>query len=320
MPTRLPLEAAANLKKAREAALMAVDIYNRPGAGFRSANYIVLMIIAWTAMFHAIFSKRKIKPFYRKKNSRRFERIDGDYRTWELSECLQQYFKEKNPPQRKNLEFLITLRNKIEHRFLPELDATVFGECQAMLLNFEAMLCETFGDRYALSASLAFALQFSKTTTATQQKAMRESGKQYFQSIRKYVEKFRSSLSDDVVSDQAYSFKVFLIPKVGSQAKSSDIAVEFVRYDPSKPDEMKQYERVVAMIKPKQVSVANLGGLRAGEVVKAVASQIGQKFTFNSHAACWKHFNTRPSKSATDPTACDNRYCYYDIVERPRYF
>jgi hypothetical protein len=34
----------------------------------------------------------------------------------------------------------------------------------------------------------------------------------------------------------SYSFKVFLIPKVGTHAKSPDVAVEFVRYDPSKPE------------------------------------------------------------------------------------
>ena len=261
MSVRLPLEATANSKKAREAALLAVDNYNRTGVGFRSANYIILMVIAWTALFHAIFAKRKIKPFYRRRNSRRFERIDGDYRTWELAECLRQYFKDANPPQRKNLELFITLRNKIEHRFLPELDTEIFGECQAMLLNFEALLCEVFGDKQALLANLAFALQFSKTTTTNQHKATREVGMRHVQSVRRYVEKFRSSLGDDVASDQAYSYKVFLIPKVGSHAKSSDTAVEFVKYDPLKRDEMKQYDRVVALIKPKEVSVAKTLGV-----------------------------------------------------------
>jgi hypothetical protein len=34
----------------------------------------------------------------------------------------------------------------------------------------------------------------------------------------------------------------FSLPKVGTQAKSSDVAIEFVKYDPSKPEEMQQYE------------------------------------------------------------------------------
>jgi ABC-type Fe3+ transport system permease subunit len=79
---RLPVEVVANAKKAREAAVLAVEIYNRPATSFRSAGYIVLMIIAWTALFHALFLRKRIKPYYRKKgSSRRYERIEGDYKT-----------------------------------------------------------------------------------------------------------------------------------------------------------------------------------------------------------------------------------------------
>ncbi len=188
-----------------------------------------------------------------------------------------------------NLEFFIGLRNKIEHRFLPELDIEIFGECQAMLMNFETLLSAEFGTKQALVGGL---------------------------SVRKFVTSFKSSLSEDIQSDGSYSFKVFLVPKVGVHAKSSDLAVEFVKYDPSKPEEMKQYERVVALIKPKQVSIANLGCLKAGQVVKQVSAQLGRKFTLNSHMRCWKHFNTRPARGGPAPEACDNRYCYYDGVHQ----
>ena len=78
MPRRMPIEADANLRKAREAALLAVETYNRPGPSFRTAGFLVLMVVAWTALFHAIFAKRKVKPYYRqKRNPRRFERVDG---------------------------------------------------------------------------------------------------------------------------------------------------------------------------------------------------------------------------------------------------
>ena len=79
---------------------------------------------------------------------------------------------------------------------------------------------------------------------------------------------------------------------------------------------MKQYERVVAMIKPKHVSVANFGGLNASGVVKQVAARLGKKFTLNTHVRCWKHFNTRPSSNSSTPEACDNRCCYYDAVHK----
>src|ERR1700735_3569939 len=116
---RLSFEATASLQKSRDAALLAVETYNRPGTVFRSGGYIVLMVIAWTSLLHAGFFKRKVKPYYRKKGSKRFEKVDGDYKAWELAECVAQFFKEKNPPERKNLELFIGLRNKIEHRSLP---------------------------------------------------------------------------------------------------------------------------------------------------------------------------------------------------------
>jgi hypothetical protein len=314
---RLPVEVVANVKKAREAAVLAVEIYNRPATAFRSAAYIVLMVVAWTALFHAIFLRKRMKPYYRKKGStRRYERVDGEYKTWELGECVQQFYKDQNPALRKNLEFFIGLRNKIEHRFLPELDIEIFGECQAMLMNFETLLAAEFGTNQALVGGLPYALQFSKTLAPTQLVAMRGAAKQHLQSVRKFVTSFKSSLSEDIQSDASYSFKVFLVPKVGVHAKSSDLAIEFVKYDPSKPEEMKQYDKVIALIKPKQVSVSNFGALKASQVVKQVATQLGRKFNMNSHRKCWMHFNTRPTGGSPTPEACDNRYCYYDVLHK----
>lgn len=43
MPRKIPIEAESNLRKAREAALLAVETYNRPGASFRSAGFLVLI-------------------------------------------------------------------------------------------------------------------------------------------------------------------------------------------------------------------------------------------------------------------------------------
>jgi hypothetical protein len=76
-----------------------------------------------------------------------------------------------NPPERKNLEFLIGLRNKIEHRHIPEPDAGLYGECQAALLNLEAIISEQFGPRFALSEQLAVSLQFSGLVPTEKKKA-----------------------------------------------------------------------------------------------------------------------------------------------------
>ncbi len=150
MPRGLPQTVKDNVAKCRSAALAAVEAYNKPGPRFRTAHYLVMISIAWTALFHAIFYKRGRRPWYRKRTSGtgtgiRYQRIDGEPRHWDLAECVSQYYGSQNPPERKNLQFLIGLRNKIEHRHLPELDAALYGECQAALLNLEELLVAQFG-------------------------------------------------------------------------------------------------------------------------------------------------------------------------------
>ena len=309
----LPYLARSLLAKSREAALLAVETYNRPNAGFKSGAYIVLMIIAWTSLFHAVFLRRNIKPYYKKKNSRRYEKIDGDYKWWELSECLTQYFKDQNPPIRKNLEFFVVLRNKVEHRAMPEIDPEIFGECQALLLNYEEFIVSEFGDKYAIRGGLTFALQLTPTIKASppSKRQLKD-----FRTVNAFIEQFRASLSDDILSNISYSFKVYLDPKIGSHAAKDSIAIEFVKYDPSKPEEMKQYDRIVAMIKPKQIPVANLGLLKPGEVVRRVKDALGCEFNMYHHQLCYRHFNARPKRESPDPSACDTRYCIYDSVHR----
>ena len=304
------------LAKARESALLAVETYNRPTATFRSGAYIVLMCIAWTSLFHAIFRKRKVAPYYRKPGSSRFQKIDGDNRAWELTECLKQFYRDQNPSSRANVELFVRLRNKFEHRSFPQLDSEIFGECQAFLMNFEELLCAEFGERVALKTGLVFALQFSKSLSPAQSTAITHNSHRQFQKVKEFVDNYRSSLSQEVQSDMKYSFKVFLVPKIGNHASSETHAVEFVKYDPSKPEEMKRYEHLVAMIKPKEVSITNLNLLKAGDVVHQVANKLGKKFNHHYHRLCYLKFNARLAGKNPSPGSWDSRYCHYDALHK----
>ena len=313
---RLPLEVKTLLTKAREAAILAVETYNRPTATFRTGAFVVLMVVAWTSLFHATFIRQRKKPFHRKKNSRRFEKVDGDYKAWELAECVRQYYGTDNPPERNNLLFFIGLRNKIEHRTLPQLDPEIFGECQSLLMNFEELLCNEFGRGYALKTGLTFALQFSSALHTIQSKAMAKHTQRHYKSVKTYVDSFRSALSDDIGKDLRYSFRVFLVPKVNNHVKSSDVAVEFVKYDPTRPEEMKKYEHLVTFIKEKQIPVANLGYFKAGNVIQQVSKRMDIKFGHYEHRLCYSHFHVRPPNRASDPVSTDVRYCIYDDVHK----
>jgi hypothetical protein len=66
MPRCLPSEVRAHLDKAVEPAVLAVEVYNKPATKFRSGGYVLLMNVVWTALFHAIFLMRGVKPYYRR--------------------------------------------------------------------------------------------------------------------------------------------------------------------------------------------------------------------------------------------------------------
>ena len=319
MPRGLPQEVQTHLEKARESALLAVDIYNKPATKFRSGGYIVLMCIAWTALFHATFFQKGIKPFYREsKDSRRYQKRDGDYRAWELGECLQQYYGSDNSPIRKNIEFFIPLRNKLEHRSVPQLDIHVLGECQAFLFNFEDLLIQEFGSKYALNEHGFISLQFSHIRHEDQLKAIRSMQKPLSKEIKNYIDTFRSSLTSEILDDLQFSYKVFIIPKLSNHQNSADLAVEFVKYDPNNPEEMEKYNQVIALLKINQVLVSNVDKIKAGKVCEIVESVIkkafgdSKKFTASSHhVRAARYYKIRPKKGE-DKRKTDPKYCHYD--------
>ena len=175
MPKGLPKVVSSHLEKAKESTVAAVDCYNRCGTKFRSGSYIVLMCIAWTSLLHAVFFKRKVNPFYREsEGSKRFKKIDGDYKAWELATCIDKYYPGQTNPVTENLRFLLSLRNKIEHRSMPALDNDIFGESQACLFNFEEVLFNEFGTKHCLSECLSLAIQFSRLRNDQQGKSISE--------------------------------------------------------------------------------------------------------------------------------------------------
>ena len=135
----LPQVVTDHLAKAKDACLAAVTNYNRPGTAFRTRTYTVLMVIAWTALFHAVFHRRGKKPWYVAEGDDpnvRYQKIDGEPKHWELAEAVRRYYGGEDTPERRNLEFMVALRNKIEHRDHPELDPALQSSAATDLLDF----------------------------------------------------------------------------------------------------------------------------------------------------------------------------------------
>jgi len=97
--------------KAKEAAILAIDIYNRPMTAFRTQGFTVMMIIAWTSLLHAIFEQTGVDYFHYDKEGV-VKIVDGDKKAWELSKCIDEC-KELSHPVRENLKLFILLRIKL---------------------------------------------------------------------------------------------------------------------------------------------------------------------------------------------------------------
>lgn len=214
---------------ARDAAFLAVEIYNKPRTSFRTQGYVALMAIAWTRLFHAYFHTKMGDKYYYKEG-RKYKLTDGERRAWDLRTCIDSYGG-LSKAVATNLQFFILVRNKIEHRHLArtELDAILFGECQALLNNFERQLTAWFGEEYALNESLAFALQFSTIRTKEQKAANRALLTREARDIRHFIETFRLGIPDEVFASDEFSVKVIVMPAVSNTSRN-DLAIQFVDY------------------------------------------------------------------------------------------
>jgi hypothetical protein len=319
----LPRAVKSALEKAHDSALLAVEVYNKPAVKFKSGGYIALMVIAWTALFHAIFFKRKRKPFY-KKPSGRYVKQEGDYRYWELDECLRRYYGDDTMNAvRKNLEFFIPLRNQIEHRSMPELDASIFGECQAMLLNFDELLEQEFGSRFCLRECLSFSLQMFPSAESLVDAVNRNPTAK---PIADFIQRYRSTVSPETLVSGKYSFKAFLI-QVANHPGANAPAIQFLHWDKLTEEQKKRVGHLVAMVKFKEVPVLNPDTMKAGDVVKKVqhglgnpkvvrAGKPGDKFTMDTHVRCWRKYAVRPPKGSATPMATNPKYCIYDSLHQ----
>lgn len=318
----LPLQVKACLNKALDSALLAIETYNKPAVKFKSGGYIVLMCIAWTSLLHAIFLKNKVKPIYKEKNGR-YKKVDGDLQFWELKTCVSKYFTDPNIPIRKNIEFFIPLRNKIEHKFFPDLDANIFAECQSLLLNFDKIVEKEFNSKYCLRESLSFALQLFPSSDNL---GIAVCANKDFENIMTFITEYRSAISTEVMNSGEYAFKAFLIQVANHKSKDA-LPIQFYPYDKMSDEEKKTVERVAALIKDKHIPVANDDKIKPGVVVERVQHALGNpkvirgkkkvdKFNMDTHTRCWKKYNVRPDNLSPHPELTDSRYCVYDAMNK----
>ena len=96
-------EVEALVRKSRESALLALHVYNSPATVFRTEGFAVLMVIAWTSLFHAIFEERSVSYFYTEPDGVTPKVVDGDKKAWELDTCMKKFWAAADHATRRNL-------------------------------------------------------------------------------------------------------------------------------------------------------------------------------------------------------------------------
>lgn len=225
------------LMKAREAMIAAVHTFNSAGLTFRAEVFITTAMIAWTYLLHAWFKEKGVDYRYRAKGEVKTLKSGADI-YWDLVKCLKHQKLPLSAGAKRNLEFLIEIRHEIEHRSTNRIDDALGAKLQACCINFNAAIRSWFGEQYGLERRLPLALQF--VTFDAAQRAHLKKAADLPPAIASTVDAFHAKLSDEELSDPAFSYRVAFVPKVGSKASKADLAVEFVKPDSDEAEAISQ--------------------------------------------------------------------------------
>lgn len=300
------------LEESKRQAVKAVDDYNISTGNY--ADFVGSMVRAWLYLLHAQFRQDQIDYHYVEVATGAYKRIDGEPKAWELSTCLAQRFPDPNDPVRKNIEFFIPLRNKIEHRYQREIQIVTGGRAHALVINYEAELVAHFGASHSLAQRLRLPI-FLQSISEPDLAEVRRLQKRVPRATSAYIASFESALSASVLEDVRYDYRVRLIPITGPKT-DADLAVNFV--DLAKVTEEERATLLDAgrqgkvISKTKHVEVASKDKILPSKVVKQVNERVPYVFTMDHHTKLWKHFGIRPADRSGDRALTEAKYCVYD--------
>jgi hypothetical protein len=313
---------AATLYAARDEALLAARLYNNAAETRAFEGFVVHMHVAWLYLLHARFVRDCIDFRYREcDNPRRFVRVDGEYKRWELSRCVEERWPDPNDAVRKNLEFFIGLRNRIEHRHARQdknLALAVSGHAQALLLNFEAELTSTFGSSYSLANQLRFPI-FVGTFTTEGTEALLKLRDRLPVSLKRFIADFHDGLKDEVAADARFELRLRVVLEQ-TQRGGDALAIQFTRWDDMTDEERELVtelgRRGQAIIREQKRPVVGHGLLRPYEAEQKVAAAVPFRFTRHHFLRAWQIKKIRPLSDDPHPERTDERYCLYDQLSR----
>jgi len=274
------------LIRAREAIILAVQIFNSPALRFKSEVFSMLAIVAWTYLLHEYYERENIKI------------KDNNGKSLSLSRMLEQQNCPLSKGIKQNLKSLQTIRNKVEHQLLGRGDMRWLSLFQACCLNFEKAICDLFGERLTLTHDLSFALQFTKWK-------LEDLSVLNSYEIPAHIDAIDAQLSegmtDEEMADLDYQFRVVYTLESATKSRAH---FQFVQ-----PDSAEGKEIHNVLVKS-QIS-DDLYPHKPKNVVSLVRVKTSKVFNIRRHTQAWKKHKVRPYPDADQPENTNKDYCIY---------
>lgn len=280
------------LVRAREAMILAVQIFNSPAMKFKSEVFCILANISWTYLMHEYYERNKSIPI---------KKTEGF--SLSLSEMLDRGDCPLSEDMKNNLKALKILRDKVEHHILGRADTLWLGIFQACCLNFDKAICNLFGERLSLASDLSFALQFARMNL------------EQVSTVNKYevppeISAIDALLTENMTPEQInnveFQFQVVYTLTAASKSKAH---IQFVKPD---SDEGKQIHNVLT----KKVIADDEYPHKPAKLAKLVCDKTGTSFTTHNLQQAIKLYKIRPKKGAPQPANTDKKYCIYHAAHK----
>ena len=256
--TGLNLYDDERLIRAREAMLLAVQVFNSPTLRFKTEVYAVLANIAWTYLLHEHYERNGV------------DIVQDDGRSLLLSQMIVRGDCPLSQGMCDNLNSLKLIRDAVEHTLFRRSDARFLSIFQACCLNFDKALCDLFGEEKTLKNDLSFSLQFAKMDFEQLAQVQSYEVPASIQALDKQID---DDLGEDRVSDIEYRFRVVYTFENATKSKSH---IKFVHPTDEGAEEIRN-----VLIK-KEIS-DKLYPHKAGRVAELVRAKSGRPFSTHNH-------------------------------------
>lgn len=294
----------ALIKKSREAMLAAVQIYNNPLIKFKSETFITLAVIAWTYLMHAYYEQIGVDYRYYKLKGKRKQYDKTDYgaiKEWELSKCIKVAESPLSVPIKTNLNFIIGIRNEVEHQMTNVLDQAISAKLQACALNYNHCLTEWVGKKNGIENELVMSIQFSGADPVKQRELSKMKG--LADNVYNYISKFETDLDEEILQSKEYSYKIIYIPVSVNHRGQADSVVEFVKATPEMEEQVKNLVMIKESEKKKYLPK---------QIVRIMNDEGYVKFTIKTHTDLWQNNGNSLKNSMYGNLVAGKQWYWYE--------